>query len=32
MDRLSDYIDFPSLIQVIAVSNCQHELTNAQEE
>ena len=31
-DRLSDNIDFPSPIQVIAVSNCQNELRIAQEE
>ena len=32
MRRLSDYVDFPSLIRVIAVLNCQNELRIAWKE
>ena len=30
--QLSDYVDFPSPIQVIAVLNCQNELRIARKE
>ena len=32
IDRLSEYIDFPSPIQVITVPNCQYEFKIAQQE
>ena len=32
MRRLSEYFDFPSLIRVIAVLNCQNELRIAWKE
>ena len=32
MRRLSDYVNFPSSIQVIAVLNCQNELRIARKE